>query len=65
MIWESGYFSAELNVDLDRLTLKRNKDEDKVEGEGLGWFTAEEVNHLVVRPEDRAAISAFFRKHGT
>jgi 8-oxo-dGTP pyrophosphatase MutT (NUDIX family) len=59
------YFSAELEVDMDKLTLKRNAHEGKVEGEGLGWFTAEEVNHLMVRPEDRTAICAFFKKHGT
>lgn len=59
------YFSAELNVDMDCLTLRRNAHEGKVEGEGLGWFTAEEVNHLMVRPEDRTAISVFFQKLGT
>ena len=58
------YFSAELNRDMDCLTLRRNTHEGKVEGEGLGWFTAEEINHLVVRPEDRIAIITFFRKHG-
>jgi 8-oxo-dGTP pyrophosphatase MutT (NUDIX family) len=59
------YFSAELNVDMDCLTLRRNTHEGNVEGEGLGWFTAEEVDHLMVRPEDRTAIRTFFRKHGT
>jgi hypothetical protein len=59
------YFSAELNYDMDCLTLKRNAHEGKVEGEGLGWFTAEEIGHLMVRPEDRSAISTFFRKRGT
>ena len=59
------YFSAELTVDMDCLKLRRNTHEGKVEGEGLGWFTAEEIEHLMVRPEDRAAICNFFRKHGT
>lgn len=58
------YFCAELDYDMDRLTLKRNPHEGKVEGEGLGWFTAEEVGHLMVRPEDRIALGMFFRKHG-
>ena len=58
------YFSAELNYDMDCLSLRRNAHEGKVEGEGLGWFTAEEITHLVVRPEDRIAISTFFQKHG-
>jgi len=59
------YFTAALNVDMDKLTLKRNSEEDKVEGEGLGWFTAEEIHHLIVRPEDRTAISSFFNGNGT
>jgi 8-oxo-dGTP pyrophosphatase MutT (NUDIX family) len=59
------YFSAELNYDMDCLTLKRNAHEGKVEGEGLGWFTAEEIGHLIVRPEDRTAVSTFFRERGT
>ncbi len=59
------YFSAELNIGMDCLTLRRNTHEGKVEGEGLGWFTAEEVTHLMVRPEDRTAICTFFRSRGT
>jgi hypothetical protein len=50
---------------MDKLTLRRNSKEDFVEGQGLGWFSAEEVHHLVLRPEDRIAIAAFFKKHGT
>jgi hypothetical protein len=35
-----------------------------VEGEGLGWFTAEEVNHIWLRPEDRVAVEKFFEQSG-
>jgi len=59
------YFIAVLEFDMDKLTLRRNTEEDKVEGEGLGWFSAEEVHHAMLRPEDRIAIAAFFRKYGT
>lgn len=58
------YFKAPLDVDMDKLRLKRNKEKDKVEGEGLGWFTAEEVHHLMMRPEERIAVTKFFRKSG-
>jgi hypothetical protein len=46
------------------LALRWNADHRKVEGEGLGWFNAEELRHLLVRPEDRTAIEAFFAAHG-
>ena len=59
------YFSAALDLEMDKLTLKRNLEENKVEGEGLGWFSAEEVHHLMLRPGDRIAIATFFKKHGT
>ena len=59
------YFTAALDLDMDKLTLRRNSEENKVEGEGLGWFSAEEVHHLMLRPEDRIAVATFFRKHGT
>ena len=59
------YFTSALDLDMDKLTLKRNLEENKVEGEGLGWFSAEEVHHLMLRPEDRTAIATFFKKHGT
>jgi 8-oxo-dGTP pyrophosphatase MutT (NUDIX family) len=59
------YFSAALNFDMDKLRLKRNREEHKVEGEGLAWFSAEEVHHLMMRPEDRIAVATFFKKHGT
>jgi 8-oxo-dGTP pyrophosphatase MutT (NUDIX family) len=58
------YFSCALDLDMDRLALQRNRDEDKVEGEGLGWFTAEEIPHLRVRPTDRSAIELFYRQRG-
>ena len=56
------YFSASLQIDMDELSLRRWQ--GKVEGEGLGWFTAEEIHHLDVRPEDRAAINHFFEENG-
>lgn len=56
------YFSASLEIDMDELSLRRWQ--GKVEGEGLGWFTAEEIHHLEVRPEDRAAINYFFEENG-
>ena len=59
------YFKSPLDVDMDKLRLKRNKKEKKVEGEGLGWFTAEEVHHLMMRPEDRTAVTTFFLENGT
>ena len=59
-----SYLSSPLDVYMDGLRLKRNKKEKKVEGEGLGWFTAEEVHHLTMRPEDRIAVTKFFRETG-
>lgn len=61
------YFSSALELDMDRLTLQRDpkKDKDKVEGQGLGWFTAEEVHHMIVRSEDRIAVGVFFQTSGT
>jgi hypothetical protein len=62
---EIHYFQYRFDHDMDRLTLRRNDDDDrKVEGEGLAWFTAEEIHHLVIRPEDRVALDYFFRTHG-
>jgi 8-oxo-dGTP pyrophosphatase MutT (NUDIX family) len=58
------YYSFFLNYDLDELSLQPNA-RGKVEGEGLAWFTAEEVHHLMVRPEDRIALDWFFKKCGT
>ena len=58
------YFSSLLDVGIDKLTLRPNGKDGKVEGEGLGWFDAEEIHHLPVRPEDRIALKEFFRKHG-
>lgn len=59
------YFSAPLKLEMDQLSLRRNSEEDKVEGDGIGWFTAEEIHHLMVRPEDRIAISTFFKRYGS
>jgi 8-oxo-dGTP pyrophosphatase MutT (NUDIX family) len=58
------YFHSALALDMDCLTLRRSSKEAKVEGQGLGWFTAEEIHHMVVRPEDRIAIDTFFQRHG-
>ena len=58
------YFKSHLDVGMDRLRLKWNKKEKKVEGEGLGWFTAEEVHHLMMRPEDCIAVEYFFQANG-
>ena len=67
------YFSYFLEIDMDRLRLKRSETEsetesetreEKVEGEGLAWFTAEEIHHLTVRPTERVAINKFFQKYG-
>ncbi len=57
------YFSSPLDIGMDKLRLKGNW-KAKVEGEGLGWFTAEEIHHLVMRPEDRIAATIFFQKNG-
>jgi 8-oxo-dGTP pyrophosphatase MutT (NUDIX family) len=59
------YFSAPLDRDMDKLTPRRNPDDGKVEAEGIAWFSAEEIHHIMVRPEDRCAISTFFGRHGT
>lgn len=32
---------------------------------GYGFFTPEEIHHLMVRPEDRAAIGRFLQERGT
>jgi 8-oxo-dGTP diphosphatase len=58
------YFSCPLDLEMDGLRLQRNREEDKVEAEALGWFTAEEINHLLVKPADRSAIDLFYRQHG-
>lgn len=58
------YFAAALDRDMDKLTLKYNSKEKKVEGEGLGWFTAEEIRHMWIRAEDRFAIEKFFEQSG-
>jgi 8-oxo-dGTP pyrophosphatase MutT (NUDIX family) len=59
------YFSAPLDRDMDTLVPGRNPEDGKVEAEGIAWFSAEEVHHILVPPEDRVAISTFFRRHGT
>jgi ADP-ribose pyrophosphatase YjhB (NUDIX family) len=56
------YYTYHLNWDLDRLTLQRSP-EGKVEGEGIGWFSRAEVDHLAVRLNDRIAVADFFKNH--
>jgi 8-oxo-dGTP pyrophosphatase MutT (NUDIX family) len=58
------YFESQLDADMDDLKLKRQQDSGKVENEGLSWFTAEEIHHLPMRPEDRMAVNKFFATHG-
>ena len=58
------YFSSLLDIGMDKLLLRKNEDGNKVEGEGLGWFTAEETHHLLMRPEDRVAVIKFFKNIG-
>src|SRR5262245_16624871 len=58
------YFAAPLNLGMDKLVLQYNSEDGKVEGEGLGWFTAEEIHHMWLRPEDRVAVERFFEKSG-
>ena len=55
-----SYFSASLDIGINKLRLRWNLKEKKVEGEGLGWFTEKEVKHLMMRPEDRTAVTKFF-----
>jgi len=55
------YFSSPLDIGMDKLRLKSKS---KIEGEGIGWFTAEEIHHLMMRPEDRIAVTKFFQKNG-
>lgn len=55
-VWIS-YFTYSLDLDMNELTLQKH---GKVEGEVLGWFDAEEIHHLQVRPEDRIALNDFF-----
>jgi len=59
------YFCYGLDHDLDKLRLLWNAETEMVEGEGLGWFNAEEIHHLMVRPEDRIALIDFFKNDGT
>jgi 8-oxo-dGTP pyrophosphatase MutT (NUDIX family) len=56
------YYSSALNLDMDKLCLKHSEKEKKVEGEGIGWFTAEETHSLLMRPEDRIAVDEFCQK---
>ena len=56
------YFASQMSSDMDTLRLKRNRQDNKVEGEGLAWFTAEEIHHIVIAPEDRKALETFFGK---
>ena len=58
------YFVATLDLGMDKLSLRYNDEEGKVEGEGLGWFTAEEIHHMWLRPEDRTAVAKFFERSG-
>jgi len=58
------YFAAPLDRSMDKLTLTYNSAERKVEGEGLGWFTAEEIHHMWLSPEDRVAVEKFFEQNG-
>ena len=58
------YFVATLDLGMDKLSLRYNAEEGKVEGEGLGWFTAEEIHHMWLRPEDRTAVARFFETSG-
>jgi 8-oxo-dGTP pyrophosphatase MutT (NUDIX family) len=58
------YFVAALDLGMDGLSLRYNPKEGKVEGDGLGWFTAEEMHHMWLRPEDRAAVTKFFERCG-
>ena len=58
-----AYYSCLLEVDMDKLRLIKRSGK-KIEGEGLAWFTAEEIHHLTVRPEDRVAINKFFKESG-
>jgi 8-oxo-dGTP pyrophosphatase MutT (NUDIX family) len=58
------YFSMPLRKGMHRLQLKWDREHHKVEGEGLAWFTAEEIHHLPMRPEDRIAVNTFFERHG-
>ena len=53
-----SYFKAPLNEDMDSLRLRRT--EEKVEGQGIAWFTKEEIQHLSMRAEDRTALNFFF-----
>ena len=55
------FYSAHLPEDMDTLKLKRNNERNrKVEGEGLAWFTRDEVCSLCVRPQDLPAVDKFF-----
>ena len=58
------YFVAALDLGMDKLSLKYNFKEGKVEGEGLGWFITKEIHHMWLRPEDRTAVAKFFEGSG-
>lgn len=62
-LWQTTnltYYKAHLPEDMDTLRLRRSTADEKVEGEGLGWFTAAEVRRLPMRPEDRMAVRKYF-----
>lgn len=56
------YFKAHLNIGMNMMRLRWNMEHNKVEGEGIGWFTEKEVQELKekMRQEDYAAITKFF-----
>jgi 8-oxo-dGTP pyrophosphatase MutT (NUDIX family) len=56
------YYSLPLNLDMNKLCLKYSEKGKKAEGEGIGWFTAEETHSLLIRPEDRIAFDEFCQK---
>lgn len=56
-----SFFHSLLTVDMDELQLNRDPLENKVEGQGLAWFTMAEARCLDMRGQDRDALIEYFK----
>lgn len=54
------FFKAPLDTEMDRLILRKDKTYNKVEAEGIGWFSEKEVCNMGIRTNALAALKAYF-----
>lgn len=61
------YFKAPLDIGMNMMRLRWNMEHKKVEGEGVGWFTEEDIQYLEkrMRSEDHSAVAKFFEQART